>query len=68
VLFTGYVIARWEGFLLVGFYGAYITLLALAAAEHPLLNDFRQAMLYFVLPISVLTLGVLTARALRTTR
>ena len=68
VLFTGFIIARWEGLVLLSFYVAYTTYLVLKAAEHPVLPDFTSAMVYFVLPLSVMTLAVLTARALRAHR
>jgi cation:H+ antiporter len=63
IFFTGYCIARWEGALLLGFYAAYVWHLVLVAAEHPLLPEFELAMLYFALPMTAVTLGVLGARA-----
>jgi cation:H+ antiporter len=67
IFFTGYRIARWEGALLLGFYAAYTTRLTMVAADHPARPQFDIAMLYFVVPLTVLTLAVLTARALRGT-
>ncbi len=64
IVFTNYTIARWEGFLLFGFYIAYTVFLILEAAEHPGLNEFSFAMKFFVLPLVALTLGILSARAL----
>lgn len=54
--FTGYLISRVEGVVLVGFYGAYVTFLLLAAAEHDALEPFSTAMLWFVLPLTAVWL------------
>jgi cation:H+ antiporter len=61
VVFTGMIVARWEGALFVGYYVAYVAFLLLAAAEHEALEDYRTAMVYFVLPLTGLTLAVLVA-------
>lgn len=68
VFFTGYVIARWEGWVFVGYYIAYATYLIMRATEHALLPAFSSTMMFFVLPITVLTLAVLTLRAVRSMR
>ena len=65
VLFTGYVIARWEGFVFLGYYAAYTTFLVLQATSHPARDEFGTAMIGFVIPLTVLTLGVLVVRARR---
>ncbi|MBP2317596.1 cation:H+ antiporter [Nesterenkonia lacusekhoensis] len=52
--FTGQIIARWEGFLLVGLYVAYVVYLVLAASQHAALDPFSATMLWFVLPITAL--------------
>jgi cation:H+ antiporter len=65
VLFTGYLIARWEGLVLLAYYGFYTTYLVLEAADHPALSAFTSAMVYFVLPLAAMTLAVVTVRALR---
>ena len=52
--FTGQIIARWEGFLLVGLYVAYVVYLVLAASQHDVLDPFSATMLWFVLPITAL--------------
>ncbi len=61
-VFAGGVIARWEGAVFVGYYIAYIAYLALDATDHGAFPAFREAMLYFALPLTVLTLAVLMAR------
>ncbi len=65
IFFTGYVIARWEGGLFVGYYLAYVTFIVLAAVQSPALRAFSNAMVGFVVPLTVLTVGVLAARSLR---
>lgn len=65
VFFTDHLIARWEGVLFLFYYGAYTAYLILAAAQHEALRGFNLLMIYFVIPITVLTLGVLAVRARR---
>ena len=66
IFFTGHLIARWEGFLLVGYYVAYVLYLLLRASEHDQLRDtYNLVMLAFVVPLTALTLGIVVARALR---
>ncbi|ROR73839.1 calcium/sodium antiporter [Bogoriella caseilytica] len=54
--FTGYLISRFEGVVLVAFYGAYVAFLLLAAADHDALEPFSTAMLWFVLPLTAVWL------------
>src|SRR5690606_1953270 len=68
IFFTGHVIARWEGLLLLGYYVAYVGYLLLRASEHARLETFSTVMLAFVVPITVVTLAVLTYRAMRLRR
>lgn len=65
IFFTGYTIARWEGWVFLGYYGAYIGYLVLDATGHAALPELRAALLFFALPLTALTLAVLTARSLR---
>jgi cation:H+ antiporter len=66
IFFTGHLIARWEGALFLAYYAAYTAYLVLAATHHAALPWFNTAMLLFVLPITGITLAVLTVRARRT--
>jgi cation:H+ antiporter len=68
ICFTGYVIARWEGFLLVGYYIAYTVFIGLQAVEHPGLYEFNLAMWYFILPLTAVTAFVITWRGVRQVR
>lgn len=65
IFFTGGVISRWEGGLLLGYYIAYTAYLIMAATAHDALAMFGAAMLYFVLPLTALTLAVVTFNAIR---
>lgn len=58
IFLTGHTIARWEGCLFLGYYVAYVTYLILAATRDPALQGFEQAMIYFVIPLTVITLAV----------
>ena len=60
IAFTGYCIGRWEGFLFLGYYGAYTTYLVLDASGHHLLSHFQTAMVWFVLPLTAVMLAVLS--------
>jgi cation:H+ antiporter len=68
IFFTGHVIARWEGALFFGYYLAYTLYLILAAAEHDALPQFSLLMLEFVIPLTALTLVLVTVRSLRASR
>jgi cation:H+ antiporter len=68
IFFTGYTIARWEGLLFLGYYVAYTAYLILAAAEHDALSTFGAVMLWFVVPLTVITLLVTVSRDLKARR
>jgi cation:H+ antiporter len=63
IFFTNYTIGRREGLLLFGYYIAYLAFLVMDAAAHPHLDAFGAAMKYFVIPLSVITLLILSLRA-----
>ena len=65
VFFTGNLIARWEGGVFLGYYAAYTTYLLLAAQQHDALSTFGVAMSTVVLPLTALTLIVVSWRAWR---
>lgn len=62
IFFTGHLIARWEGWVFIAYYGAYTAYLILNAQEHDALPAFSAVMLEFVLPITVLTLVIVYTR------
>ncbi len=68
IFFTGRLIARWEGWLFLGYYIAYTLYLILTASQHTLLPAFSGAMALFVLPLTALTLIFLAWRAFHTER
>ncbi len=65
VFFTGATIARWEGAVFLGYYVAYVTFLVLTAQQHEARATFALAMQTVVLPLTVLTLLVVSVRAWR---
>ena len=65
IFVTGAGIARWEGVLFLGYYGAYLTWLVLDAQGHDAVAPFGAIMLWFVLPLTFLTLAVLAWRGRR---
>jgi cation:H+ antiporter len=72
VFFVDGRIARWEGALFLAYYAAYTAYVLLnaggAGGGHALLPGFRAAMTYFVLPLTAVTLLVLSARTARANR
>ena len=65
IFFTGHTIARWEGAVLLGYYVGYTGYLVLDAAAHPATEALGTAVVWFVLPLTVLTLVVSLRRAVR---
>jgi len=68
VFFRRHLIARWEGLVFLAYYVAYSVYLVLAATEHEALHDYGLAMRAFVIPLTVLTFGVILLRTLRKRR
>ena len=66
IFFTGYRIGRWEGALFLAYYVAYTTYLVLAAMQDQALEAFGNAMLWFALPLTAVTLAVFSYRSLNT--
>jgi len=65
---TGHVIDRWEGFVFLAYYCAYVVYLVLAATSHPALAGYASTMTTFVFPITALTFVVILVRARRRAR
>jgi cation:H+ antiporter len=55
-------ILRWEGAVFLGYYVAYTVYLLLSASHHALLGPFSMVMLAFVVPLTVITVLVITGR------
>lgn len=65
---TGSMLDRWEGGVFVAFYVAYVGWLVLDATDHSLRDDYAAAMLVFVAPLTLLTLGVISTREIASRR
>tara|TARA_R110002124_G_scaffold131252_1_gene293437 strand:- start:798 stop:1883 length:1086 start_codon:yes stop_codon:yes gene_type:complete len=65
IFFTGGVISRKEGLLLLGYYVAYTLYLVLAASHHDALPQFSAVMLFFVMPLTAVTLFFVALRQIR---
>jgi len=63
VFFRRQLIARWEGGVFTLYYVAYALYLGLAASGHQRLDGYREAMLGFVLPLTVLTFALIAWRS-----
>jgi cation:H+ antiporter len=68
VFFTGRSIARWEGAVFLGYYFAYTAWLLLQSQQHAALGTYALVMRSVVLPLTALTLLVVTTRAWRARR
>lgn len=62
IFFSGGRISRGEGALLLAYYAAYTLYLILAATHHAGLAGFGVAMLFFVIPITGITLVAIALR------
>ena len=65
IFFTGGVISRQEGLLFIGYYVAYTLYLVLAASQHDALPRFSAVMLYFVIPLTVVTIIIVVLKEIR---
>lgn len=63
IFVTGRVVARSEAFVFVAYFTAYTTYVLLTATGHEAVPLFRHALIFFVLPLSALTLGLSVLRA-----
>ncbi|MFN3586645.1 MAG: sodium:calcium antiporter, partial [Moraxellaceae bacterium] len=68
IFFAGRIITRGNGALLFAYYLIYTTFLVMSATSHPALATLSQAMLWFVLPLTVITLGIGVVRQWRAPR
>jgi cation:H+ antiporter len=68
VFINGFTIYRWEGALFLGYYASYTCYLLLASSHHALLEPFSLIMLYFVIPLTVITLLIVVRRSVQTQR
>ena len=68
LFFTGSRISRWEGALLLGYYAAYTAYLILSATRNVRLSVYADAMLYVVIPATLLVVAMTVVRSLRAKR
>jgi cation:H+ antiporter len=68
IFYIGHRISRWEGGLFFGYYIAYTTYLILTAKRHHTASQFRVVMLWFVIPLTVVTLLIFVYRTARADR
>jgi cation:H+ antiporter len=57
IFFSGFLITRIEGFMLMAYYVIYVGYLVLSTTRHGSLGLFNTVVLYFVIPVTVLTLA-----------
>lgn len=62
IFFTGNTINRWEGCLFVFYYIAYTVFLMLIANQHHALASYSAVMTMIVLPLTAITLAIVTWR------
>jgi len=65
IFFTGGVISRSESGLLLGYYIAYTLYLLLLSSQHQALPRFNAVMLYFVIPLTAVTMAIVVFREVR---
>lgn len=65
IFFAGHRISRTNGIAFLGFYIAYVVYLIFNATSHEALGTLRSAMVYFILPLTTLTLIFITVQELR---
>jgi cation:H+ antiporter len=68
IFWNGYTLLRWEGIIFLLYYAAYIAWLVLETGDHAVKDDYRIAVLFFVIPLTVLTFVVIAVRSRRTGR
>ena len=65
LLFTGRILRRWEGALFVAYAAMYTAYLVLDATAHALRDDLAGAMIWFVLPLTAVTLVTVVVAEVR---
>lgn len=65
VFFTGNTISRWEGILFLFYYIIYTVYLILKSTEHDSLHFFNNTVMFYILPLTALTLAIILFRYFR---
>jgi len=68
IFFTAHLISRWEGALFLFYYLAYTAYLLLAAQQHGAIEAYGRIMMTFTLPLTAITLAVISWREWRERR
>jgi cation:H+ antiporter len=68
IFYIGHRISRWEGGLFFSYYAAYTIYPILTAKRHHTALQFRVVMLWFVIPLTVVTLLIFVYRTARADR
>lgn len=68
VIFTHGEIARWEAIVFLAYYAAYVSYLLLDADDHDALPAFSGVLVWFVLPLTAVTLAVLSTNEVKRRR
>ncbi len=63
IFFANYRINRWEGLVFLGYYLAYVVYLLLFATNRPFYKILGDAILWYALPLTAITLIIIGARA-----
>jgi len=58
IFLTGHRIYRWEGLLFLFYYGVYLAFLVLTAMDHDGRDLLAQAVLWFALPLTLITVAI----------
>jgi len=58
IFYTGHCIARWEGGLFLAYYVAYTAFLVVAGTHPHLKHGFASAMIFMVIPLTIVTLMI----------
>ncbi|MBM3264783.1 MAG: calcium/sodium antiporter [candidate division Zixibacteria bacterium] len=66
IFYTGYLIARWEGFVFLTYYGVYTLYLFLSSTQNTSLPVFNQVVLLGAIPATALILLITTIKMMRT--
>jgi cation:H+ antiporter len=68
IFFVGNRVSRGEGALFLAYYVIYSVFLYFRATEHAFREPFATALVYFVFPLTMLTLGIFVVRELKVRR
>jgi len=63
IFFSGGIISRWEGIVLFAYYVVYVVYLTMASTSHDALPLFSFTLLYFAIPLTLVTLVVIAWRS-----